>query len=220
MPTNINPQKSIKDWFSPKQTRNPASSIDDTSAIAKPAPVHSKKKAADKKHSKVSTSASEASNLAFSSAASSPRKLSIPTSDHSRKASPKLDLARKLQQFKASFSEAEGATPKSSPSKSLKRRLADTPVKGSPAKVRKLTPSTSPEKREGCDGRSLEDDFYLSEEEEEELGDLSQEERDLRLALRLQRQFDLADRHKLNIVRFKGSDDQYALRRSRPNKQH
>ncbi|XP_076454346.1 uncharacterized protein LOC143289250 [Babylonia areolata] len=44
---------------------------------------------------------------------------------------------------------------------------------------------------------------------------VSQEERDRRMALELQQQFELADRLNLNIVRFKGTDDQYSLRRSR-----
>lgn len=72
--------------------------------------------------------------------------------------------------------------------------------------MRKLSPSKSPSKSD------VAQDAFSSGEEEE---GLTQEEKDLRLALRLQRQFDLADKLNLNIVRFKGTDDQYSLRESR-----
>ncbi|KAL8623947.1 hypothetical protein ACOMHN_047167 [Nucella lapillus] len=52
--------------------------------------------------------------------------------------------------------------------------------------------------------------ILASEEEEEEC--LSQEERDHRLAMQLQEQFALADKLKLKVVRFKGTNDQYTLR--------
>jgi hypothetical protein len=52
------------------------------------------------------------------------------------------------------------------------------------------------------------------EESKDEEG-LTQEEKDHRLALRLQRQFELADKFHLHTVRFKGTQDEYSLRRTR-----
>ncbi|KAK7461182.1 hypothetical protein BaRGS_00038770 [Batillaria attramentaria] len=42
---------------------------------------------------------------------------------------------------------------------------------------------------------------------------LTQEEKDLRLAQRLQAQFDLADKLQMKVIRFKGSDNEYSLRK-------
>ena len=225
MRKNISPQRSIKDWFSPEQTRNHVCSTKTTATTSKSLPVPSTRKTGGNKRIKVLTSSSEVSNLssASSSVAVSPEKLGIRASGRTKKANPKFDvllLTRKLEQIEASPSKVKNtiSTTTSASAKPLKRKLADTPVKTTPVKMRRLTPSRTPEKRNDSGCHSIAEDFLSSGEEEEEEG-LTQEERDLRLALRLQRQFDLADKLNLNIVRFKGTNDQYSLRKSRSNMQ-
>ncbi|KAK7090558.1 hypothetical protein V1264_010335 [Littorina saxatilis] len=268
----LSPQRSIKDWFSPKQVA--ASKLKGKAPIVRGKKragvaeqklnVNGKKKTGVKKSKTVSTSESEVSDLssASSSSATSPEKFTVRASSRAKKVNPKLNafvLSNKLQQLQAhaSPSKTDITSPKSTPSKSTsssptksqtstkpkrqnatpskyqksenstpskcqksaqpksqnltatqsqKRKLSDSPDKNSPAKMRKLSPSKSPSKRD------VAQDAFSSGEEEE---GLTQEEKDLRLALRLQRQFDLADKLNLNIVRFKGTDDQYSLRESR-----
>ena len=217
---STSPQRSIRDWLSPKPTRNHEQPTNDIPTVAEPLPAQSKGKAASKKRTKISSSTSELSDLssASSSVAVSPDKLSVRTSKHIKRVDPVLDtflLTKKLQQFEASPSKGKRATATSVSPKLQKRKLADTPVKSSPAKARRLTPSETPEK-DNSNCHIVGDDCFSSGEEEEEEG-LTQEERDRRLALRLQRQFDLADKLNLSIVRFKGTDDQYSLRRSMSN---
>ena len=220
---NTNQQRSIKDWFSPNQAQ-------------KTSLVPLKRKSPKKSEKETVSDTSDVSSVS-SLNTNSPQKTGVRTSNRVRKVNTMLDsflLISKLQQLQASPSKSSDSTPESSPCKSTPPRRAlskstpsnSTPTRGpkrklntssdrnSPAKRIHLTPSKSPVKTYDSDSRSTREECFSSADEEEEEG-LSQEEKDLRLALRLQRQFELADKLHLKIVRFKGTDDQYSLRAGR-----
>ncbi|PVD18535.1 hypothetical protein C0Q70_21084 [Pomacea canaliculata] len=185
---NFSPQRSIKDWLSPSSGNMQSTSIDPDFGV----------------DAIVVLSSSSESTVLNPCAETFKTKTSVHLAKSKKRSAETLLLSRNSKGAKSKLKTVFKNPTKKVSQTSCKRKVP----KDQDSNCSDLSGVSPSKSRKDSSDSSNEDD---------EVG-LSQEERDYRFALQLQKQFRLADKLHLQVLRFKGSNDAYSLRKGNQHK--